>query len=203
MKTTIFLIRHGETDWNVQKRIQGQLGDSKLTDNGKEQANALKDELASIRFDAVYSSPLGRALETARIALPGADIRIDESLTERFFGKLEGMTRKEVKEKYPELQKAKEETGSTPYFEGSERLEDIGKRGMGFLEEVVNKNPGKTIAVFSHGGIMEAIMAGLHGLPITEKGRFEHDPCGYSIIEYENEKGKFTVKVLNHTSHLK
>lgn len=201
MKTTIYLIRHGETDWNLEKRVQGSTDISMLTDKGKKEARSLKKELSGIRFYAVYSSPLKRSLETAEIVVPGKDIKVKKGLTERHLGKFEGLFFSEIKERYPEIQKVKEQIGTTPWFEGSEKLEDLGERGVKSLEEISNNNIGKKIAVFSHGGIIEATIAAIQKIPQMHKDRFEHNNCGYSIIEYED--GKFSVKVLNHNAHLK
>jgi broad specificity phosphatase PhoE len=203
MKTIIYLIRHGESDWNIEKRIQGQMEGAKLSEKGQLQSRQLKKGLEhnGIRMDLVYSSPLRRALETAKIAFPDQAIRTDDRLQERSFGKLEGMTRDDVGKKYPELTEARKKHGSTPWFEGSEKLEGLAERGMDFLRFVVKEHPGKHIAVVFHGGILEAMLAHMHGMDMLEKGRFEHDPTGYTIIEYEGSR--FTVKVLNHNAHLK
>src|SRR5687768_16876002 len=95
--TTLLLARHGETDWNRELRIQGS-SDIALNDLGRDQARALAEELAELALDAIYSSDLRRARETAEAvaAQHGLDVRLDPRLRERAFGSWEGLTRADI-----------------------------------------------------------------------------------------------------------
>src|SRR6185369_6866034 len=102
--TTILLARHGETDWNVERRVQGH-SDTPLNDRGRQQACALAEELAGESIDAVYSSDLLRAHETARIVAEqrGLGVTSIRDLRERHFGTWEGLTDEEIFERYPDV----------------------------------------------------------------------------------------------------
>ena len=100
----IYMVRHGETQWNTEGRIQGQTN-IPLSEVGKNQARLAADRLATVTFDAVYSSDLDRTLETAKIITESTNLKIitNPSLRERFFGIFEGLTIKEREDTYPEL----------------------------------------------------------------------------------------------------
>src|SRR4029079_3482461 len=100
--TTILLARHGETDWNVERRVQGH-SDTPLNDTGRGQARALAEELAGEPIDAVYSSDLVRAHETARLVAEqrGLDVTAIRDLREKHFGTWEGLTDVEIHDRFP------------------------------------------------------------------------------------------------------
>ena len=99
--TTLLLARHGETDWNRQLRIQGS-SDIELNDLGRRQAQALAQDLTDVELDAIYSSDLARARQTAEpvAATHGLEVRFDPRLRERSFGSWEGLTREDIDERY-------------------------------------------------------------------------------------------------------
>ena len=103
-KTTLTLIRHGETEWNVAMRLQG-FQNSSLTDNGKRQVEMLAEALSHRSFDVIYSSDQGRAMDTANAInrYHGMEIHPDPAMRERNFGVMEGLTLQQIKEQYPEV----------------------------------------------------------------------------------------------------
>lgn len=164
--TSLYLVRHGETDWNKSRRIQGH-SDIQLNDTGREQASRTAELLASRRWDAVYSSPLSRAWETASIiagrlgfdgptALPG--------VIERNYGQAEGLTYDELAEKFP--------FGSD--VTGRESREHAAARAVPALIEAARRHAEGSVLVVSHGGLIRSVLTHLepeHGLhhdePIT------------------------------------
>ena len=150
MTTELYLVRHGETDWNQQRRIQG-LTDIPLNDIGREQARATGRLLSRRSWDGVYSSPLGRALETATIiadelGLP-APQTID-ALVERNYGEAEGMNFLEVERRYPNR-------SGVP---GQESREDVVARVLPALRDLALAHPDQALVVVSHGGAIRAVL---------------------------------------------
>lgn len=144
MTTTICLIRHGETDWNAQKRCQGR-EDIDLNENGKIQAAEIARHLIRLNWDIIISSPLKRAETTARIigeALKTKLITINEKFIERDYGKASSLTFEQWKKAFPD--------GIVP---GKENDEDLQKRVLEGLCEVANEYKGKNILLISHGAV--------------------------------------------------
>jgi probable phosphoglycerate mutase len=149
--TTIVLVRHGETDWNAASRVQGQ-SDRPLTARGREQARTLADALTAEPLDAVYSSDLSRARDTAEaIAGPrGLDVRTHPGLREKDFGTWEGLTDTEVFARYPEARRGHWGDGETP--------EELRERVLGSLREISARHPGQRLLVVTHGGPLRVVL---------------------------------------------
>jgi len=148
--TELYLVRHGETDWNAARRIQGRT-DIPLNDTGREQARQAGELLARRRWDAVYASPLSRARETA--AIIGERVGITEvgtrdALMERDYGAAEGLDFDELAARYPE----------GVHAEGQESREDVGHRVGSALVELADSHPGESLIVVSHGGAIRAVL---------------------------------------------
>ncbi len=155
---TLYLVRHGETEWNVKGITQGQTNSS-LTDNGKQQALNTANELKGVLFDAVFSSDLTRAKDTAEIIKLNRDIitQTSELLRERSFGSFEGKHgnefRRTLKDKILEREKLSEEDGwSFKLTEDVETDEELVVRFLVQLREIAISYPNKTVLVVSHGG---------------------------------------------------
>lgn len=158
MKTTIWLVRHGETDWNASRRLQGST-DIELNSVGHAQANSVARRLGVISFDAIYSSPLARTIQTAAPLVKQTQLSplLMPELAERSFGFFQGMTPDEISEKFPvdyERWQARD-----PDFcpQGGESLRDFSQRVRTALQAIVNQHLGQTVAVFSHGGVLDII----------------------------------------------
>jgi len=171
--TTILLARHGETDWNREQRWQGQ-SDTPLNDTGRAQARALMEELAGEPIDAVYSSDLMRAHETARLVAEarGLDVIAIRDLRERSFGSVEGMTTDEIQDRYPGLE--------LPWSDGETR-EAMAERVLGALRRIADTHPDGHVLVVSHGGPLRAVLThcGIDGI-----GRIEN--CHVARIQVVN-----------------
>lgn len=155
----LWLVRHGQSTWNAVQRIQGQQ-DAPLSDLGQQQAKALQPRLHNHTFDAIYSSDLSRAFDTASFALPDTNIKKDERLRELSFGIFEGKMRSELSEtekaEFSMWRKDRVSDGPALYEKyGIEPDEVLLARFNGFLSEL--PKTGKVI-VFSHGGLIRLVL---------------------------------------------
>jgi broad specificity phosphatase PhoE len=161
--TTILLARHGETDWNRDGRWQGH-SDTSLNERGRAQAHQLADELAE-QVDAVYSSDLARARETAEIVARrlGIEVQFDARLRERGFGSWEGLTHPEVEERDGEAL-ARWRDGKGHGAADAEPYDVFARRMERFLEDILERHPGERVLVISHGGSIRVVHALARGL---------------------------------------
>ena len=180
----LYLVRHGETDWNLQHRIQGST-DIPLNETGREQAARTGALLASRTWDAVISSPLSRAFETAsiiagRIGLPTPTTCAD--IVERNYGEAEGLTDTEVDERFP---------GDT-HVPGRESRDDVVTRALPALLAIADSYPEQAVIVVSHGGVIRSILnavdpEGAHGM-ITNGSvhSFRHENGSLRLIAFDD-----------------
>lgn len=161
MKTTIYLIRHGETDWNMEGRWQGH-ADVPLNEIGRRQARLLAQRLAAegVQFDAIYSSDLARALQTAWEAGAAVKVAVQllPSLREIDLGSWSGLTYPEIRERYPiEIQLI--EQGQDIPRGGGETLSGLRKRVVEAVDAMATHHRGQRLALFTHGGCIRALLA--------------------------------------------
>lgn len=197
MTCTVVLARHGFTYWNAQRKMQGQVN-IPLNDEGRLQAQKLHRDLEGMKFDVCYSSPLSRAVETARIALgnEGVPIIKDERLLEHAYGLLEGRSYRHTPWYYflspaynyhyhPERYKA-------PI--GGETFEQVYERAQSFLDDVIlqsSQNYGAML-VTAHGGINCAIIGLIRRIPLEEFWSVKQGNCGYTVMQVENGHATIT-----------
>jgi probable phosphoglycerate mutase len=160
MASTVFLIRHGETDWNRDRRIQGQ-SDTPLNDTGREQARQLGRRLVEVHFDFAFSSDLRRATETAAIIVERRPVPIltYRDLRERAFGEWEGGFTEEISRRQPEQWAAWLRRARDVSPPGGESQVTVERRVTAALDSIVDRGQDRTMLVVSHGG---AIQAALH-----------------------------------------
>ena len=160
--TTLLLARHGETDWNSERRWQGH-ADRPLNDRGREQARELAASLDGT-VDAIYSSDLLRASETAEIvgAALGLPVAVDPGLREVDVGEWSGLVHTEIESRYPEGF-ARWRQGMHGWEDG-ESYDEMGVRVVGALLAIAARHPGETVLVVSHGGAIRACQAAAAGL---------------------------------------
>ncbi|MGE5703109.1 MAG: histidine phosphatase family protein [Clostridia bacterium] len=193
MATVLYLIRHGETDWNRERRIQGH-SDVHLNASGKEQAEKLAGFLGRERFHKIYSSDLKRAYDTAYLLSQATGSQLEASLRlrERSYGELEGLS-------YEEVRARMEAVGDREEALGIESAAEISQRAYDALSELVQHHPGETIAVISHGGFINSflhrISAGTIGTGITRL-----DNTSITQLTYESER--WEIIGVNYTPHL-
>jgi broad specificity phosphatase PhoE len=168
--TVILLARHGESDWNHERRWQGH-ADRPLTERGEGQARALADRLAEIGLDAVYSSDLQRARATAEaVARPrGLVVRVRPELREVDVGSWSGLTRDDAQQRFPEAY-ARWLDGGSGWADG-ESYETMSERVLGAVAEIVAAHPDGWVFVVSHGGPIRAVHAAALGMDVHEYRR--------------------------------
>ena len=156
VRTTLLLVRHGQTDWNRDGRFQGH-ADTPLNETGRGQARALAEALATERVDAVYSSDLQRARHTAAAVADaaGLDVVTLPELREKHFGTWEGLTHAEIAERFPEAPRGSWGDGETS--------EEMASRVLGALRQIAARHDGETVLVVSHGGPLLAVRRHLGG----------------------------------------
>ena len=165
--TTFVLVRHGETDWNRERRFQGR-ADVSLNGAGRRQAEALADALAGERFAAAYSSPLRRALETAEIVAARLDITVEprDALMEVDVGSWSGLTTAEVEQRFPDGFGLWAENRAGGWTDG-ETYEELGARVVRDLRELAERHPDESVLAVTHGGPIRSILAAAAGLSFT------------------------------------
>ena len=189
----LWLIRHGETDWNAQGRIQGA-ADVPLNALGLRQAALLRERLVGQRFDAVYASDLARARVTAETALPGADLRLDPRLRELAYGVLEGKSWRTMSEEESAIAAHWHEDPYTRRVPGGESYGDLTARIEAFRAELPER--GRVVA-FSHGGTIRSALYAVVGRPNgvawrvaignTAITRLRFDPRGVTVLSVNDE----------------
>lgn len=200
---TIYLTRHGETKWNVENRLQGSM-DSPLTKKGIADAICLFERLKDVNFQAIYSSPSERALQTARYIKGEKDVPIDtiEELKELNFGDWEGKTKDEIALKHnPEYQNFwnRPHTYNHAPHKG-EGLTDFKRRVETAVKKVISDNKNKTVLIVTHAVVIRAIMAFTMNIP-TERMWDPPFIHGTSLTILDWDGKKFDVRLLGDTSH--
>ena len=166
-RTQIIIVRHGETEWNIRGIRQGYL-DSRLTERGVAQAKALALRLAREKFTALYSSDLGRAVQTAQeIAnVTGHAIITDERLRERHLGIFQGLNGEEIISKYPEERKQMRTQGPSYVIPGGESMREVQKRVVEALLDINERHPHQSVVVVSHGDVIRSALLFALGMPL-------------------------------------
>ena len=168
--TELILIRHGETAWNRERRMQGQT-DTPLSDIGRAQAQAVGERLAHHPFTALYSSDLSRAWDTAAAIAraSGREIRREPALRERTFGVFEGLTHDEMVQRHPELH-ARFSTRDADYaVPGGESPRQFFTRSLACLENIAAAHTGESVVVVTHGLVLDTMYRAARNMPLEEK----------------------------------
>lgn len=184
------MIRHGETDWNIQRRFQGSSNNS-LNQKGEDQANCLAGRLADESFDAIYVSDLTRAQQTAKIALGErfTQAKLDMRLREVDFGKFEGLTYKEIEEQYPVEWEAWKQDGNQG-IANTEPYTDVMTRVRSFYDELRQTHPtdDECVLIIGHGGIIGIILTLALGTSPEKWWQFKLENTGIAKLDiYESE----------------
>jgi 2,3-bisphosphoglycerate-dependent phosphoglycerate mutase len=165
-ETTLLLIRHGETQWNAESRIQGHR-DVALSARGRRQAEVLARFLASAAIDAVFASDLSRASQTAEplARALGLPLRVDARLRERGFGLFEGSTYAEAEANWPNEYAIWRRRDPAHALPGGESYVAARVRVLQCLEEIARDHQGQTVAVITHGGVLDIVYRAAFGIP--------------------------------------
>ena len=184
MRTRLCIVRHGETAWNAEHRVQGQL-DVPLNSIGQAQAQAAAKVLAREKFDAIYSSDLSRALQTAQptATLFSLKVLAEKDLRERHYGIFERLTYAEVKTRYPEDYARFEARDPEYAFRTGESLKDFSARSIAVISRIADQNKDQRILVFTHGGVLDKLYRFVTGLPLSAPRDFGIPNAGLNRIE--------------------
>ncbi len=190
--TRLCFVRHGETDWNAGKRIQGQI-DIPLSAQGHAQARATGNALVDEGFAAIYSSDLMRARQTAEATahltphFAQVPVQLLPGLRERHYGIFQGLTYEEAHERYPDdyaRHHARE-----PHFApaGGESLLDLAARLAETCAGVLARHPGKTVLLFTHGGVLDILYRQATGMALETPRNFAIPNCAINWIEVDHD----------------
>jgi broad specificity phosphatase PhoE len=210
----LLLLRHGETDWNVERRIQGW-ADSKLTELGQRQIELLSNRLRDLPLNSVYSSDARRARQTAEAIIGGREINLTvvAELRETGWGDWEGHTAAEISAAEPELwerfsRRSQTEPGTdqadweaTTLVPNGEPIAHASRRINGAVDRIVGHHSEDSgyIAVIGHGGSLRFVIANLLGLRPADARRFHLDNA--SVTHFEITASRKVLKLLNDSSH--
>ncbi len=196
--TRVLLVRHGQTDWNTELRLQGHT-DIALNALGLAQAQRLRQALAGEPLDAVYSSDLQRARVTAQAIADasGAPLHTEPGLRERGFGCFEGMTLAQIEARWPEAAHRwrSREPGFGP--EGGETLQDFHARCVGAAARLAGRHAGGSIALVAHGGVLDSLYRAATRLALdaprswrmanASLNRLLHSASGFSLVGWDDD----------------
>ena len=195
-------IRHGQTEWNVTGRYQGQ-SDVQLTAEGRRQAEQLAADFPVDTVDAVYASDLQRAMVTAETIAQklGLPVQAEPAFREVSFGKWEGLTYQQIVAEWEE--------GMTNFFQhpdileipGGETFPAVQKRATDKLQELVKKHDGQTIVVVAHGAVLRTMLTAALHMPLQYLWSIRQFNTAVNIVRYD-EGANATVELLNSTAHL-
>lgn len=198
----IILVRHGETEWNVGEIFRGR-ADVELNETGIKQAQLLAEYLRDIKIEAVYSSPLKRALKTAETIANCHQLKVENApgLIDFDYGKWQGLTHQEVKEKYQELYIKWIDHPDKVEMPAGESLNDVRKRVIGVVNEVTAPKYEGTVVLVAHRVVNKVLICALLGLDNSHFWSIRQDTGAITTFSYEN--GRFILTRHNDTSYLK
>ncbi|MFZ5558237.1 MAG: histidine phosphatase family protein [Pseudomonadota bacterium] len=197
----LVVVRHGETTWNQEGRMQGHL-DSPLNAAGVEQAEAVAARLATEAFAALYSSDLGRAFATARriAARSGHRVVADPRLRERHLGVLQGLTRIDASRDLPDVYEGYRNGGADYVIPSGESAAQCSARVLAALEEIARRHAGERAVVVAHGGVLDVLYRAALGLPHEGPRMFTILNASVNLFRYAG--GIWQLRVWGDVSHL-
>ena len=203
--TEIILVRHGETAWNAERRLQGHL-DIPLNEEGERQAAALARALAGESVDLIVSSDLRRAASTAQAVADvlGLPLQTDATLRERCFGAFEGLLYDELEAHFPQAYAQwRVRDPHARYPDGERRAEtfaEFAQRAVDAVSRIAEMHRGKRIVIVSHGGVLDAVYRAAHGIDITAPRDFDVLNASINRVQWDGER--LTVLRWSDNAHL-
>ena len=199
--TRLCVVRHGETAWNAEHRVQGQL-DVPLNAVGQAQAQAVAKALDREAFDAVYSSDLQRARQTAEPSAKalGREVVAQAALRERHYGIFERLTYAEVKVKFPQDFARFLAHDPEFSFQTGEALKDFSARSVAAIRQIAERHPGGRVLVFTHGGVLDMLYRDVTGLGLRAPRDFGIPNAGLNRLELRS--GGWQILAWADTAHL-
>ena len=198
----LILIRHGETEWNKQRRIQGCRSDTRLSQKGLEQADRLAAALRKERIDAIYASPMKRASETAQIIAEACKlpVHVFNELREIDAGELDGLFERELTGPYETAWKEFRNGNASTPLPGGESLQDVQKRTSWAVDRMLEKHIDGTVVVVAHLLANLAMVCQALGINLGQIARFKQAPASITILELTTQGN--SLLLFNDTCHL-
>jgi broad specificity phosphatase PhoE len=198
----LILVRHGETEWNKQRRIQGCRSDTRLSPKGLEEADRLAVVLRKERIDAIYSSPLKRAAETAQIIAEACKLPVHlfNELREIDAGELDGLFERELIGAYETAWKDLRNGNASTPLPGGESLQDVQKRTSWAVDRMLEKHIDGTVVVVAHLLANLVIICQVLGINLAQIARLKLAPASITILELTTQGN--SLLLLNDTCHL-
>ncbi len=187
----VYFIRHGLTIANERKLFTG-CGETPLSEKGRAELDGYSEKTKDLKFDKLYSSPLSRAIDTAKILFPNTEVTVDSRLREISFGIFEGKTHEEISTVYGEEARIWLSNWINTPIEGGESYAQVAKRGLDFVESIKDQKCEK-VAVVAHGGLISSTLCSLLG-DINLMHHIRVDNARYSMVELTPH---FFLKTLN------
>lgn len=200
--TRLFLVRHGETEWNKNLRYQGHR-DIPLSEVGRAQAEKIARRMKGETIHAAYSSDLSRANETAKTIAKyhDLDVKVLTEIKETNFGQWEGLTYVEIDQQFPEVMSGWRTNPKQTRIPGGESLGNVAERCLAGLNKIISDNPNQNVLMVAHGGIIRIIVASVLGMDLNDYWKIKQDNVSLNIIEFYN-RDRAIVCLLNDTCHL-
>ena len=197
----LLLVRHGETQWNREGRALGR-GEQRLTDAGREQASAVARVLSRENIEAIYSSPLKRALETAKTIglVLGLPVNISEELVEVDAGELEGLTSEEMRTRNPDFMALWDRDPGNTVMPGGESLSQVQERIWRLAQCFMRERPEANVAAVSHNFPIQTVICKALGLPLSAFRNLRVDLASISALELHQDRVRLVL--LNDVCHL-
>ena len=197
----LYIVRHGETVWNRDGRIQGHT-DVGLSERGIEQATRLARRLENVAFDAAYSSDLSRACVTAELVLEGRDVPLHSTprLREYHKGAFEGLTESELRARFPAEYPGYIAKDLNYAPEGGESTRQVSARMAAIISDIKERHLDDRVLVVGHGGSLRAAMMALLGMSMDANWRFVFGNCTLSIVDIYHDNA--VLRLFNDASHL-
>ncbi len=202
MANTFYIVRHGQTNWNILGKTQGH-GNSDLTAKGIEQATELAESIVNYPIDYIYSSDLGRAVQTAQILGDKLNIKVEETeaLREMGFGEWEGLLIDEIKTNYANVYTTWRNEPHLAQIPGGETLHLIKDRVDSFIQSLNEKYDNKHILLVTHSVTVRVMLLAFLNSGMENIYRIKQDNTALNIVEYR-DYGPVVIK-MNDTSHIK
>jgi len=200
--TEIILVRHGQTEWNTQLIFRGR-NDIPLNERGYKQASALAGALKERNIDAIYTSPLRRAVETAQPVATLFDLEVVpvQGLIDINYGEWEGVSYHEIKKRYTDEYAQWEQRPELVRFPQGETLDAVKERSLDAFIDIARKNPARSVLIISHRVINKVLLCALLGLSTAHFWEIRQDTGCINVMEYSDER--FVLCAMNDTCHLK
>ena len=191
--TEILLIRHGETDWNRVRRMQGHI-DIALNNHGRQQARALALALAGEKPDVIYASDLQRARDTAQAVADAhaMQVEIDSALRERCYGAFEGLMYDEISQRFPsafEQWRARDPHARFPEGERkAETAQEFYARSVDAVTKLAQRHSGEKILILTHGGVLDCLYRAAHSMSISAERAFDMKNAAINRLRWDGQQ---------------